>query len=253
MTRSEAAPELRAPGERTDGVALVTGGAGGICSAINWRLVESGYTVMAGDIAGEVAGAGDGRLHGMRLDVSDGRSVDAFVGAAALLGPIQAVVNCAGIVRFTPVTGYGDADASMLWEVNVAGSARVCRAAAGRMGDGGAVVNIGSLTGSFGRLEGASLYGASKAGVEAYTRYLACELAPRGIRVNAVAPGYIAVPMSPAMRAVSGGEEEVVKQVPLGRLGETSEVAEVVEFLLSDRASYVTGTTVRVDGGVLAR
>jgi NAD(P)-dependent dehydrogenase (short-subunit alcohol dehydrogenase family) len=232
-------------------VALVTGGAGGIGTAINERLAAAGYTVLAGDLTGDAAG--DGSVHATRLDVTDARSVEDFVAAGAELGPIGGVVNCAGIVRFTPVSGFDDGDASMLWEVNVAGGARVCRAAAAHMVDGGAVVNISSLTGSFGRLEGASLYGATKAGVEAYTRYLACELAPRGIRVNAVAPGYIAVPMSPSMRAVSGGEEEVIKQVPLGRLGETTEVAEVVEFLLSDRASYITGTTVLVDGGVLAR
>ena len=232
-------------------VALVTGGAGGIGTAINERLVEAGYTVLAGDLVSETAS--NGSIHATRLDVTDAGSVDDFVAAGAELGPIRAVVNCAGVVRFTPVTGFDDGDASALWEINVAGSARVCRAAAAHIADGGAIVNIGSLTGSFGRLEGASLYGATKAGVEAYTRYLACELASRRIRVNAVAPGFIAVPMSASMRAVSGGEEEVIKQVPLGRLGETTEVAEVVEFLLSDRASYVTGTTVWVDGGVLAR
>ena len=232
-------------------VALVTGGAGGIGTAINERLVEAGYTVLAGDLATQAPSSGGVRF--TRLDVTDASSVDQFVAAGAELGPIRAIVNCAGVVRFTPVAGFDDADASMVWEINVAGSARVCRAAASRIMDGGAIVNIGSITGSFGRLEGASLYGATKAGVEAYTRYVACELAPRRIRVNAVAPGFIAVPMSPSMRAVSGGEEEVVKQVPLGRLGETTEVAEVVEFLLSDRASYITGTTVLVDGGVLAR
>ena len=232
-------------------VALVTGGAGGIGTAINERLAAAGYTVLAGDLTADAA-AGDS-VHATRLDVTDARSVDEFVAAGAEIGPIGAVVNCAGIVRFTPVTGFDDTDAARLWEVNVAGGARVCRAAAVHLVDGGAIVNISSLTGSFGRLEGASLYGATKAGVEAYTRYLACELAPRRIRVNAVAPGFIAVPMSPSMRAVSGGEQEVIKQVPLGRLGETTEVAEVVEFLLSDRASYITGTTVLVDGGVLAR
>ena len=225
------------------GVAIVTGGAGGICAAIHRQLERSGYHVLAGDVAGDAE----------RLDVTDAASVDAFVGRAAAAGPIAAVVNCAGIVRFTPVSGYADADASMLWEVNVAGMARVCRAVLRHLAADASIVNISSLTGSFGRLEGASLYGATKSGVEAYTRYLACELAPRNIRVNAVVPGYIAVPMSESMRAVSGGEDEVVGQVPLGRLGEVNEVAEVVEFLLSDRASYVTGTTLRVDGGVLAQ
>ena len=114
-------------------------------------------------------------------------------------------------------------------------------------------MNLSSVTGAIGRLTGASMYGASKAGVDAMTRYLACELAPRGIRVNALAPGYIRVPMSPSMQAVSGGDDEVVKQVPLGRLGEPDEMAEVIEFLLSDRASYITGTTLYADGGVVAR
>lgn len=238
---------------QAQGVALVTGGAGGICAAVNRRLAQAGYTVLAGDLTAPAAAGGDAAIHGTQVDVSDAASVDAFVAAGAELGLIRAIVNCAGIVRFTPLSGYDDNDASMLWEVNVAGMARVSRAAADRIVEGGAIVNIGSLTGSFGRLEGASLYGATKAGVEAYTRYLACELAPRGVRVNAVAPGYIAVPMSQSMRAVSGGEEEVVKQVPLGRLGKTTEIAEVVEFLLSERASYVTGATLVVDGGVLAR
>jgi 3-oxoacyl-[acyl-carrier protein] reductase len=96
------------------------------------------------------------------------------------------------------------------------------------------------------------MYGASKAGVMAYTRYLACELAPQGVRVNCLAPGYIAVPMSPSMRAVSGGEEALIPTVPLRRLGTVDEMAEIVEFLLSDRASYITGTTIVADGGVTA-
>ena len=80
----------------------------------------------------------------------------------------------------------------------------------------------------------------------------ACELAPQGVRVNCLAPGYIAVPMSPSMRAVSGGEEALIPTVPLRRLGTVDEMAEIVEFLLSDRASYITGTTIVADGGVTA-
>ena len=115
---------------------------------------------------------------------------------------------------------------------------------------GGAIVNISSITGYIGRLRGASLYGASKAGLVAFTRYLAVELAPKGIRVNGLAPGYIDVPMSPSMRAISGGEDAVRKQVPLDRLGGTEEMAEIVEFLLSDRSSYINGETILADGGV---
>ena len=184
--------------------------------------------------------------------MTDRASVERFAARGAELGTVRGVVNCAGIVRFTPMSGFDDAGASLLWEVNVAGTGRVCAAAVAQMSAGGAIVNLSSITGYTGRLRGASLYGASKAGLVAFTRYLASELASRSIRVNGLAPGYIAVPMSPSMHAISVGEEEVIKQVPLGRLGETHEMADVVEFLLSDRSSYINGETILADGGVPA-
>jgi 3-oxoacyl-[acyl-carrier protein] reductase len=234
-------------------VALVTGGAGGIGRAINDRLVREGWHVIAGDLAGAIADSDPSgeSVEAVEVDVTDRDSVAAFVEAGDRAGTIKAVVNCAGIVRFTPMDGFEDADASLLWEVNVAGAARVSSLASARMGQGGAIVNLASVTGYIGRLRGASLYGASKAGLAAFTRYLATELAEKDIRVNALAPGYIAVPMSPSMRAVSGGEEEVVKQVPLRRLGTPEEMAEIVEFLVSERSSYITGETILADGGVV--
>lgn len=235
-------------------VALVTGGAGGIGQAINRRLVNSGWQVLAGDLPGalnENDPAGES-ISAAELDVTDRSSVARYVDKARELGAIRGLVNCAGIVRFTPMSGFEDADASMLWEVNVAGSARVASAAVGHMSAGGAIVNISSITGYIGRLEGGSLYGASKAGLVAFTRYLATELAPQGIRVNGLAPGYIAVEMSPSMRAISGGEEALEQQIPLGRLGRTDEMAEIVEFLLSDRSTYINGATLLADGGVRA-
>jgi 3-oxoacyl-[acyl-carrier protein] reductase len=235
-------------------VALVTGAAGGIGQAINKRLAASGWQVVAGDLrsalhANDPSAEG---IVGVELDVTDRASVERGVQEAASAGRLRGVVNCAGVVRFTPMSGFDDADASQVWEVNVAGSARVSSAASQRMADGGAIVNLSSVTGYIGRLRGASLYGASKAGLIAFTRYLAVELAPQGIRVNGLAPGYIDVPMSPSMRAISGGEEEVRKQVPLDRLGATEEMAEIVEFLLSDRSSYINGETILADGGVRA-
>jgi 3-oxoacyl-[acyl-carrier protein] reductase len=231
-------------------VALVTGGAGGIGTAINERLAAAGYTVLAGDLTADAAE--DDSIHAARVDVTDARSVEDFVAAGAELGPIGAVVNCAGVVRFTPVTGFDDADASALWEINVAGSARVCRAAASDIVDGGAIVNIGSLTGSFGRLEGASLYGATKAGVEAYTRYLACELAPRRIRVNAIGPGSVLTEMLQVMMRDEEARRRILARTPLGRCGEPEEVARIALFLASDDASYVTGQTIYADGGRMA-
>ncbi len=235
-------------------VVLVTGGAGGIGQAINRRLVQAGWQVVAGDLASALRDSdpsGD-RVVAVELDVTDRASVARCVEEAAAIGALRGVVNCAGIVRFTPMSGFEDADASLIWEVNVAGSARVSSAASAHMTGGGAIVNISSVTGYIGRLRGASLYGASKAGLVAFTRYLATELAPQGIRVNGVAPGYIDVPMSPSMRAISGGEEAVTEQVPIGRLGGTNEMAEIVEFLLSDRSSYINGETILADGGVRA-
>jgi 3-oxoacyl-[acyl-carrier protein] reductase len=235
-------------------VALVTGGAGGIGTAINRRLAAAGWQVVAGDLPAALQDSepsGDG-IVGAVLDVTDRASVERCVAEAAGMGQLRGLVNCAGVVRFTPMSGFEDADASQVWEVNVAGSARVSSAASKRMTQGGAIVNFSSVTGYIGRLRGASLYGATKAGLIAFTRYLAEELAAQGIRVNGLAPGYIDVPMSPSMRAISGGEDEVIKQVPLGRLGGTDEMAEIVEFLLSERSSYINGETILADGGVRA-
>lgn len=236
-------------------VAIVTGGAGGIGGAINARLEETGWQIVAGDLAPALAATppvGE-HLTAAEVDVSDRASVAAFVETAAAVGPIGALVNCAGVVRFTPVAGFDDAAASLVWEVNVAGAARMTEAAAPHLADAGAVVNISSVTGHLGRLQGASLYGSSKAGLEGLTRYLSNELADRGIRVNAIAPGYINVPMSESWRAISGGEEALIPQVPLRRLGEPKEIADAVEFLVSERSSYITGTTLLVDGGLVGR
>jgi len=231
-------------------VAFVTGAAGGIGQAICASLTRAGFTVYGGDLS-VAAERADGAVVLGPLDVRSSDSVETAVAGAAKLGSITAVVNCAGIVRHTPLDDLNEADVDAVWDVNVAGAARVCRAAVPHMPDGAAIVNIGSVTARSGRLRGASAYGASKAGVEALTRYLAVELAPR-IRVNAVVPGYINVPMSPSMRAVSGGEERLSEMVALRRLGETSEVADAVEYLLSPRSSYVTGSALLVDGGLLA-
>ena len=235
------------------GVAIVTGGAGGIGSAIARRLVDAGMTVVAADLERALAAAGSGGADGIEheaVDVTSSASVAALVEAAASRGPLRAVVNCAGILRETRVEAMTDEDVDLLLAVNLAGAIRVTRVVAPLLEEGAAIVNISSIAAAAGSAPGVSVYSATKAGLEGFTRATAVELARRGIRVNAVAPGFVRAPMSAGMR--SAGDERLKRLVPLRRLAEPEEIAEVVEFLLSPRASYVTGIVLVVDGGILA-
>jgi 3-oxoacyl-[acyl-carrier protein] reductase len=238
---------------------VVTGGAGVIGQAICRRLVKSGYQPVIADLQDAVATVDldDYALAGAvpaTMDVTSRSSVETAVAEAledteTLVG----LVNCAGILRDSFLGELDEDKLRLMYEVNIAGMARVTDVCAPRLEDNvAAIVNVGSLTGHFGRFRGASVYGATKAGIAAYTRYVAEELAPRGIRVNNVAPGVIRAPMSPSMARVSGGEELAASYAMLKRIGEPEEVAEAVEFLLSDRASFITAQTLLVDGGVVA-
>ncbi len=246
-------------------IALITGGTGGIGSEICLRLVSDGFTVLAGDIGvdpsdnGEPATAigDDVFLH--YLDVTSEESAKAYVDHAASMGRIKAVVNCAGILSHGLIDDINEADFQLVWNVNVIGAMHVCKAASPHLGEGAAIVNISSVTSAVGRMPGASAYGASKAGLNAFTRYLAHELAPRGIRVNCLAPGYIKVlPMSPSMQFIASADNEAdaiawcEAQSPMGRMADPAEMAGPVSFLLSDDASFITGQTIFADGGVTA-
>ena len=236
---------------------MVTGGAGCIGLAICRRLRDSGWAPVALDLGAQIRSVGwdEDRNRGIASVEGDVTARASIEAAAAALGdePLAGLVNCAGVLRDTFLGRVGDAAMDHMFQVNVAGMARVTDVLAPRLADRSAIVNIGSLTGHIGRFVGGSVYGATKAGVAAYTAYLAVELAGRGIRVNNVAPGVIRAPMSPSMAAVSGGEEASAAHTILGRIGEPEEVAEVVEFLLSARASYITAQTILVDGGFVAR
>lgn len=236
---------------------IVTGGAGVIGLAICRSLQSAGFEPVIYDLESAISKALPDDLSNISsygVDISNRESIAAALEATIEPGEkLFGLVNCAGILRDTYLGDIRDENMELMFKVNIAGMAHATDLCAPHLQDNvSAIVNIGSLTGHFGRFRGASVYGATKAGVAAYTRYLAEELAPRGIRVNNVAPGVIRAPMSPSMAAVSGGEEVSAGYAMLKRIGEPEEVAEAVTFLISKKASFITAQTLLVDGGVVA-
>ena len=232
------------------GQVVVTGGAGCIGLAICRRILAAGQTPVALDLAAAIAAVdwdspetrGIVPLAG---DVTDRASLEAAARELSPAGPLAGLVNCAGVLKDTYLGRMSDAAMNLMFQVNVAGMARVTDVFAPLLADGSAIVNIGSLTGHIGRLVGASVYGATKAGVSAYTTYLAVELAPRKIRVNCIAPGATA---SHAVRD-SADDEGWSPDRALSRQEVPGDIVGSVVFLLCDMSAFVTGQTLVVDGG----
>ena len=234
---------------------MVTGGSRGIGRAIVELLAEAGMEVVLtyrqnSVAAAEVVAAAQGlRITAEPLDVRDAAACMALVDKAVdRTGQIDLLVNNAGVIRDNPLTALEDEDLRIVLETNAMGTINMSRAVAPHMiaQRRGKIINISSVAGEKGG-RGQTNYAASKGAINAFTRALAVELAPRNITVNAVAPGVIETEMSRDVR--ERATAEVLSRILLRRIGRPADVASAVWFLASRYADYITGEILHVDGG----
>lgn len=238
-------------------VALVTGASRGIGKAIASALAADGHIVVGTATSTDGAKAITAYLEqenfpgrGLPLDVADQGSVSRVLKEVTeLYGAPLIVVNNAGITRDNILMRMKDEEWQDVIETNLSALYRVCKACLRGMTKArwGRIVNITSVVGSMGNA-GQANYAASKAGAEGFSRALARELGSRSITVNCVAPGFIDTDMTKNLPAEQ--RDELLRQIPLGRLGEPAEIAALVSFLCSDTAGYITGETVHINGGM---
>src|SRR3954452_10643588 len=240
-----------------DQVALVTGASSGIGQAIAVGLAEAGSAVGCldrGDVTETVAavGAAGGRACAVTADVTDAAALDAAVGRLQReLGPLRLAVNSAGIANAAPAEEMDAAQWQTVIDVNLGGVFKSCQAEGRALvaNGGGAIVNIASMSGTIvnrGLLQ--AHYNASKAAVIHLSKSLAVEWADRGIRVNAISPGYTATPMN-TRAEVAEQVKQFEADTPMGRMATPEEMVGPAVFLLGDASSFVTGIDLIVDGG----
>ena len=246
------------------GLIIVTGGSRGIGAAICRRLAADGHAVAvnytadakaAAAIVAEIKKSG-GRAQAFQADVADSAQLHRlFEQATGALGPLAGLVNNAGVTgRFAPTDEREAAELTQLFQINVIGTILACKEAVLRLstkhgGGGGSIVNISSIAARTGGLPGLTPYAATKGAVESFTKGLATEVGPEGIRANVVAPGFTATDMTRDQVAQPGFRERVEGMTPLRRVGAPEEIAEAAAWLISPAAAFVTGSVITVSGG----
>lgn len=240
-----------------DQVAFITGAAQGIGFATAERFCREGARVVVADLRAERVEEAVRRLHaqggealGLKVDVTDRAQIEAAVAQAlARFGRIDTLVNNAGITQDARLLRMSSAQFDSVIAVNLKAVFECTQIMAAAMVEQGrgSIINASSVVGLYGNF-GQTNYAASKAGVIGFTKTWARELGPKGVRVNAVCPGFIRTPIldtipQPVM-------DRMVEKVPLGRLGEPAEIASVYAFLASDMASYLNGAVIEVSGGI---
>ncbi len=241
-------------------VALVTGGSRGIGAATAQRLAHDGATVAisynsspdrAQQVVDAIKAAG-GTAQSYQADAASSEASAQLVrDVVADHGRLDILVNNAGVYKTGPIAEFTDADYDANVDINLRGSFATIREASKHLSDGGRIVNLGSVVGKVGFPQNA-VYGAAKAAVTILARSVAKELGGRGITVNTVHPGPINTEMNPGSPEQNPMAETMAGMTTLGRYGTAEEVSNVIAFLVSDQASYVSGAEITIDGGMIA-